>query len=180
MLELMRRQGYAATSVKEVAEAALAPTGSLYHYFPHGKQQIATAALRTSASAYAALIPLHFQPHEDLSDGLRSLFQAAAVDLRDSGWLTLCPVGSVASEVAGTDPNLRYVCGEVFSGWIDEASAYFVDRGVSPRSARSFVTAVLAGLEGAFVMARTLRTTEPLEVARDALTAYLESLTRAD
>ncbi len=44
--KLFRRQGYAATGINEIADAAGAPKGSLYHYFPDGKDQIAEAAVR--------------------------------------------------------------------------------------------------------------------------------------
>ena len=32
--ELLRRQGYAATGVKQIVAAAQAPFGSIYHFFP--------------------------------------------------------------------------------------------------------------------------------------------------
>jgi AcrR family transcriptional regulator len=38
--ELFRRQGYSATGVKQIVEAAQAPFGSLYHFFPGGKEQL--------------------------------------------------------------------------------------------------------------------------------------------
>ena len=46
--ELMRRQGYAATGVKQIVTAAQAPFGSLYHHFPGGKEQLGAEAIRTS------------------------------------------------------------------------------------------------------------------------------------
>ena len=36
--ELFRRQGYAATGVKQIVTDAQAPFGSLYHFFPGGKE----------------------------------------------------------------------------------------------------------------------------------------------
>ncbi|EMR5821762.1 TetR/AcrR family transcriptional regulator, partial [Acinetobacter baumannii] len=44
-LDLLRTQGLAATSVREVAKHAQAPLGSTYHYFPDGKSQIVKEAL---------------------------------------------------------------------------------------------------------------------------------------
>ncbi|MGV7591984.1 TetR/AcrR family transcriptional regulator, partial [Mycobacterium kansasii] len=50
MGELLRRQGYGATTVKQLTEAAGATMGSLYHHFPGGKPEVAAAALRSSGA----------------------------------------------------------------------------------------------------------------------------------
>ena len=47
--ELLRDRGYAGTGLKAISATAGAPLGSLYHHFPHGKQEMAAAALRHAA-----------------------------------------------------------------------------------------------------------------------------------
>ena len=42
MGELLRRQGYGATTVKQLTEAAGATMGSLYHHFPGGTGDVGT------------------------------------------------------------------------------------------------------------------------------------------
>jgi TetR/AcrR family transcriptional repressor of lmrAB and yxaGH operons len=42
---LFRRQGYAGTGVNDIVALSGAPKGSLYHYFPKGKEQIAEEAV---------------------------------------------------------------------------------------------------------------------------------------
>ena len=44
--ELFRLQGYNATGVKKIVTAAQAPFGSLYHFFPGGKEQLGADTLR--------------------------------------------------------------------------------------------------------------------------------------
>ena len=55
--DLMRRQGYAATGVKQIVTAAQAPFGSLYHHFPGGKEQLGAEAIRASGRALRAADP---------------------------------------------------------------------------------------------------------------------------
>src|SRR5215211_8556575 len=43
--DMISRRGLNATSVRELAKHARAPLGSTYHYFPGGKQQVATEAV---------------------------------------------------------------------------------------------------------------------------------------
>src|ERR1700693_3676029 len=53
--ELFRRQGYAGTGLKQVVAQAGAPCGSLYHFFPEGKEQLADEVLRTGGRFFLAL-----------------------------------------------------------------------------------------------------------------------------
>jgi hypothetical protein len=71
-------------------------------------------------------------------------------------------VASVAAEVADTIEDLRDTAADVFTGWLDGGTAYFVSRGLPEDAARDLTVALVAALEGAFVLVRTLRDTEPL------------------
>jgi AcrR family transcriptional regulator len=176
MAELMRTQGYAGTSVKQLTVAASAPMGSLYHHFPEGKPQIAAAALRTSGAAYLQLLPLLFDADEDLCEAIPAAFASAAEQIEQTGWMNMCPVGTVAGEVADSEPGLREVAAEVIASWIDEGADYFARRGLPAPDARELILAVLAALEGAFVLSRTLRSTEPLHAAGRSLRARVEQM----
>lgn len=56
--ELFRRQGFHGTSLKDVAAGSGAPTGSIYHFFPGGKTELAEASLLESGAAYQQLFEL--------------------------------------------------------------------------------------------------------------------------
>ena len=53
--ELFRRQGYNGTGVKQIVAAANAPFGSIYHFFPGGKEQLAAETIRASGQLYIQL-----------------------------------------------------------------------------------------------------------------------------
>jgi AcrR family transcriptional regulator len=163
--ELFRRQGYSATGVKQIVTAAQAPFGSLYHFFPGGKEELGAAAVRTSGALYAQLIPAVFDPAPDPVTGVRTFFAAAAEHLRETGFEDACPIATVALEVSSTSETMRAACAEVFESWIRLGAARFEQAGVDPATARELTIAMLAALEGAFVLARAARDTEPLRVA---------------
>lgn len=71
----------------------------------------------------------------------------------------------VAGETADSEPALREVAAEVFGSWVDGTSALFALRGLADADARDLAFAVISALEGAFVLARTLRSDEPLIAA---------------
>lgn len=170
--ELFRRQGYSATGVKAIVTAARAPFGSLYHHFPGGKEQLGAEAVRRSGELYARLGPAILGPAPDPVTGVRTFFRQAGEDLRDSGWEDACPIATVALETASTSEPMRVACADVFEGWIAGLAAYFASAGVEDHArARELATAMIAALEGAFVLARAMRTTEPLEVAGETVAA---------
>lgn len=160
--ELMRVKGFGAVAMKDVVAASGAPIGSLYHHFPGGKTQIAREALVAAGAAYGLLIPTLMAPHDDLGEGVEAVFVQAATDMAEAGFANMCPVGSVAAEVADTVEELREATAAVFTDWVDGGTAYFASRGLSTTAAREVTVSIVTALEGAFIVARTLRNTEPL------------------
>lgn len=163
--ELFRHQGFAGTGVKQIVAEASAPFGSLYHFFPGGKEQLGEEAIRWSGAIYGQLIDAFFIPGADPVAATREFFSAAAQTLRDTDYADACPIATVALEVSSTSEPMRKACAEVFDGWIDGATERLVDSGLPRKRSRALAISMLASLEGAFVLARALRTTEPIEVA---------------
>jgi AcrR family transcriptional regulator len=167
--ELMRHRGYAAVGMKDIAAASGAPIGSLYHHFRDGKVQIAREALVNAGAAYAMLIPSVVDAYTDLGAALEGVFDQAADDMAATGYANMCPIASVAAEVADTVEELRGVTAAVFTSWLDGGTAYFTARGLAPATARQVTVALVGALEGAFLLSRTLRDVEPLRAAGRAL-----------
>jgi AcrR family transcriptional regulator len=167
--ELMRRKGYSAVGMKDIAEASGAPIGSLYHHFRGGKVQIVREALINAGHAYALLIPSIVDDYTDLGAAIEGVFTQAAEDMASTGFANMCPVTSVATEIADTVEELRETSASVFAGWVDGGTTYFTARGLDEPRAREVTLALIAALEGAFVLARTLRNTEPLLASGRAL-----------
>jgi AcrR family transcriptional regulator len=163
--ELMRHKGYGAVGMKDIAEASGAPIGSLYHHFRGGKVQIVGEALINAGQAYALLIPSIVDEYTDLGAAIDGIFTQAAEDMAATGFANMCPVASIAAEVADTVEELRETSAGVFTDWVDGGTAYFHARGLDEPRAREVTLALIGALEGAFVLARTLRSTEPLLAA---------------
>jgi AcrR family transcriptional regulator len=167
--ELMRHKGYGAVGMKDIAQASGAPIGSLYHHFRGGKVQIAREALINAGAAYGLLIPSIVGEYTDLGEAIEGLFAQAAEDTAGTGFANMCPVASVAAEVADTVEELRQTSAAVFESWVDGGTSYFQARGLDESQARELTLALVGALEGAFVLARTLRSAEPLLAVGRAL-----------
>ena len=178
--ELFRLRGYNATGVKQIVEAAQAPFGSLYHFFPGGKEQLGAESIRVSGALYEQLIPAVFDFAPDLVTGVRNFFAGAAEHLRATDYADACPIATIALEVSSSSEPMREACAEVFESWIAAGAARHEGAGLTREEARELTIAILCGLEGAFVLARALRTTEPLEIAGEvAARAVQDALERA-
>jgi AcrR family transcriptional regulator len=173
--ELFRRQGFTGTGVKQIVSEASAPFGSLYHFFPGGKAQLGAEVIRHSGALYGQLIEAFFPPGCEPVSATRAFFAGAAQTLVETDYADACPIATVALEVSSTSEPLREACAEVFDAWIESAAARFVEAGVPRRRARALAVTLLCSLEGAFVLARALRTTEPLRSAGEACAASVRA-----
>jgi AcrR family transcriptional regulator len=178
--ELFRRQGYSATGVKQIVTAAKAPFGSVYHFFPGGKEQLGAEAIRHSGKLYEQLIPVVFDSAPDLVTAIRAFFTGAAAHMVETDYADACPIATVALEVSSSSEPLREACADVFESWIAAGSERHEAAGITPERSRELTIAMIAALEGAFVLARALRSTEPLEIAgalaADAVQAAVDAV----
>ena len=163
--ELFRRQGYAGTGVKQIVTDADAPFGSLYHFFPGGKEQLAAETIRWSGEMYIQLFAGIAAEAPDVLGAVEQFFIGAAETLRETDYADACPIATVALEVASTSEPLRLATAEVFESWIAAAAAYFTAAGIDAVRSRELAITMLSLLEGAFVFCRALRSTEPLMLA---------------
>jgi AcrR family transcriptional regulator len=172
--ELFRKHGYNATGVKQIVTAAQAPFASLYHFFPGGKEELGAEAIRLSGALYELLIPAVFDPAPDLPTGVRNFFAGAAAHLEETDYADACPIATIALETSSTSEPLRQACADVFERWIAAGAARHEDGGFTHAQSRELTIAMLAALEGAFVLARAMRTTEPLHTAGEMVASAVE------
>ncbi len=163
--ELFRRQGYAGTGVKQIVTLAGAPFGSLYHFFPGGKEDLGCETIRTSGRLYTQLFAAIALEAPDVLTAVHDFFAGAAETLRETDYADACPIATVALEVASTSEPLREATAEVFAEWIDGATRYFAFAGIPRERSRELAFAMLCLLEGAFIFSRAMRSTESLHVA---------------
>lgn len=174
--ELFRRQGYTGTGVKQIVAEAKAPFGSLYHHFPGGKEELGAEVIRYSGAIYAQLLPAVFDVAPDLVTGVRMFFAGAAEHLVETDYEDACPIATVALEVASTNEPLRMATADVFESWIAAGAERFAaETDLSKARARELTISFIAALEGAFVLARALRSTEPLRLAGETVAAEVEA-----
>jgi len=174
--ELFRRQGYAGTGVKAILAASQAPYGSLYHFFPGGKEELGVAALRNGGETYRELVEVMFPPGADVVAATQAFFEGAAAVVAATDYADACPIATVALEVASTSEPMREAAAEAFESWLAVLTDRFVAAGIEAGRARELAIELFCAIEGAFLLSRTTRRTEALAVAGGAAA---ESVARA-
>ena len=156
-LELFRRHGYNGTSLKQVTTAAGAPTGSLYHHFPGGKDDLTRVVLEIAGATYGELLEAIWLPDVHPVEGITTFFDAAADVLEETDFIDPCPIGTVAREVASTNDRLRDTANGVFDGWIARAEGRLIGSGLDTDAAAALALMLVAAIEGGFIIGRTAR-----------------------
>lgn len=160
--ELFRSQGFNGTSLKQVSQSAAAPTGSVYHFFPGGKDELGIAVVRESGASYQLLFELIADEANDIAEAVGAMFDGAADALEQTDFIDLCPIGNIAREVASTHDGVRKATVDVFDGWTDAVASRLRAAGVDEPSATSLANTVIAAIEGGFILARARRSCDSL------------------
>lgn len=177
--ELFRRHGYASTGMKQIVERANAPFGSVYHFFPGGKEQIGEEVVRWSGAQYLELIALIFDAAPNVATATSDFFLGAAFTVSESGYADACPIATLALEVASTNDTLRQATADVFESWVADVARRYVAAGIGRARARALAELAFCALEGAFLLSRATRDVTPIKTAgRFVSTAVRQELRR--
>lgn len=166
---MLRRRGFTATSVRELAKHSGAPLGSTYHHFPGGKSEVATEAVRFADDLTRRTLTAKLA--EGPRAGLAAFIDTWRGILRDSGFEAGCPVLAVAVDGHPDAAAARQAAADAFAHWSGLLTASLTDRGVDHGRARRIATLVIASVEGAVVMCRAERSVRPLDEVAAVLDA---------
>jgi AcrR family transcriptional regulator len=172
--ELFRKYGYNGTGLKQIVTHANAPFGSVYHFFPGGKEQLGEEVIRRSGEMYMEIVLAVFNGAPDIVSGVRDAFLGAAEVLRQTDYEDACPIATVALEVASSNDTLRQATADVFGMWIERAASPLIDAGVPKKRAHELAVVFIQLLEGGFLLSRAAHNTDALEIAGRTATALVK------
>lgn len=166
-ITLFRERGVAATSLRDVVEHSGAPRGSIYHHFPGGKAELATAATVKAGEFISGLLDPAVDPG-DLVAGFAGYWSSA---LAKSQFTRGCPV---AAGALSDEPAARAAAGHAFAAWQRAIAGALEARGTAADRAAALATLAVSAIEGALVIARAQASTTPLETVTRELRSLLE------
>ena len=167
--DLFAERGIAGTSVDEVLAAAKAGKGQFYHYF-RNRDELAAAAVGYRCA----------QVVDGLTEALGDVSSMAGLEQALAGFiagfeqagLPGCPIGTLATEVAGRNEAARMQAAAGFDAWerlLADALERMRQRGELRADAQPAVlaTGLLASIEGGMVLSQTRKDVASLRIAVD-------------
>ena len=176
--ELFRRQGYHGTSLSQISDASGATTGSIYHFFPGGKEALAVAVIEATGEVYRELFESIVAEAADPATAFIDFCSGAAAVLEETDFIDPCPIGTIAREVASCNEPLREAAQRAFESWIAAARAHLEAAGVRADVAAELAALFVSSVEGMFVLSRTRRDTAVLHAAGRHFAALVERAAR--
>ena len=173
----MRGAGLAGASTGAVLAASGAPRGSLYHYFPDGKQQVVREALVTYGVRVRQYIEATLAAAAQPGDKVRALFAAVARRLEAAEFRESCAAGAVSLDLRADDEAVRERVAAEFASWIDAIASHLPI--ADPVRRQSFAGLMLTAIEGGYVRGRAERSTRALDEAAEWLAPLAEQIAQA-
>ena len=176
--DLVLARGYGGTSLDDIRAGTSTSKSQLFHYFPGGKGDLvhALAELQAERVLDAQRPWLDTLDTWDAWTGWRSAVLAHYGSQPHWG----CPIGALASELAGRDPVRAAEVAAHMDRWVGHLRAG-VERMRAAGTLRSDVDpdhlalAMFAALQGGLLLTQTMHSLEPLRAALDGALAALRS-----
>ncbi len=157
---LLHEQGFARTSLADVAALAGVPLGNVYYYFKT-KDAIAEAVIASHEADLRMMFSNWIAKHREPRARLRQLIRAPldASSVVQFG----CPHGSLCQELEklGARAPLAKAAGRLLEVYLEFAEEQFRIAGLG-REARARATDLVASIQGTLLLAHTMRSRELL------------------
>lgn len=170
---LLEKQGYHGTGLNEIVKESGSPKGSLYHYFPAGKEQIVAEAVLESGRETAERILIELKAGGSASKAVADFVLNIAEHVELSGFAAGSPLTSVAMETATQSERINLACREAYAllqvAFTERLSEY----GFTKTKAGELATFIVASIEGGIILSRTNHTADPLRLVAKQLKVLL-------
>ncbi|MBK3404774.1 TetR/AcrR family transcriptional regulator [Methylorubrum populi] len=152
LAEVFREHGYEGASLSLISKATGLGKGSLYHFFPGGKEEMAVAVLAEIDGWFEANV---FRPLRETNDpraAVATMFATTAEYFRSGR--RVCLVGALSL----SDARDRFAgrLRDYFARWVEALTAALARAGHGPEAAGAIAEEAVGGIQGAVVLARAL------------------------
>lgn len=150
LVAALRRRGYDATTMADLAAASGLDKASLYHHFPGGKADIARAAMLAVVEGFQRGAVKAERAGTPPAERLERQFSLLRAYFGDPSQVCLMASLAASDRDEQTAEDLR----AVFEGWIGALASTLRAAGIARGEARRRAEEAVALIEGALIVAR--------------------------
>ncbi len=155
LAEVFRTRGFEGASLSAITKQTGLGKGSLYHFFPGGKEEMAHVVLAEIREWFETQV---FKPLREESDPLQAIDQMLRhVETYFESGQRVCLVGAFA--LGDVRDKFATHVNSYFKTWIRDLSAALTRTGVPKKEARARAEAAVLNIQGAIVLTRSLNDT---------------------
>ncbi|HKP78227.1 MAG TPA: TetR/AcrR family transcriptional regulator [Phenylobacterium sp.] len=150
--EVFREHGYEGASLTLIEAATGLGKGSLYHFFPDGKEQMAAEVIADIAVWFEENLFSELAGRNGRDDSIEAMFDLVCDYFRSGR--RVCLVGVLAL----SDGRDRFAARlrSYFVRWVEALTLALARAGVEIETATALAEEIVQGLQGAIVLARAL------------------------
>lgn len=149
--EIFRECGFSGTSLSAITNRTGLGKGSLYHFFPKGKTEMAEAVLNDIDQWFEEHVFLLLREAEDPIVGIGIMFKEVNRYFQSGN--RICLVGAFALD--NTRDQFSDKVYAYFKAWIDALTIALKRSGLSHKEAITVAEDVVTSIQGALVLARS-------------------------
>jgi AcrR family transcriptional regulator len=158
----VRERGVHGVGVREIVDHAGGSRGSLGRYFPGGKTQLVSEALDLAVAELSDVTNEALANAKTLPEAIGVIVAPWRALLVEHDYAQGCPLAATVIDASDND-ELRTHVSELIAQWQASVTDVYLKFGAPESTAGDEATALLAGIEGALVLARARRSTQPLD-----------------
>jgi TetR/AcrR family transcriptional repressor of lmrAB and yxaGH operons len=168
--DLLEKQGYHGTGLNEIVKESGTPKGSLYYYFPEGKEQITAEAVLQSGRVVSERIRTGLGTSSSARKAIQDFILLIAENVERSGFAAGGPLTAVAMETATQSERINLACREAYGLLQSAFKEKLLENGFPEIRAQELATFIVASIEGGIILSRVSHTADPLRLVAKQLT----------
>jgi TetR/AcrR family transcriptional regulator, lmrAB and yxaGH operons repressor len=171
---LFQLQGYHGTGLNHILKESGAPKGSLYYYFPDGKEQLAVESVRMTAEHVRERIKRGLDQKTDAIEAIQGFIEKMAEQYQSDDSQEGVPIAAVALETALFSEPIRQACQSGYESFQQVFTEKLLQSGYEESRARELGVVINSMIEGAFLLSFTKGNNAPLLLAAKNIPALLK------
>lgn len=169
LAEVFREHGYEGASLALIGKATGLGKGSLYHFFPNGKEEMVRAVLDDIGQWFEDAVYSPLRNESDVNGAIGAML--ASTDRYFRSGRRVCLVGALA--VANTRDLFAQAIRGYFVAWVNALQSALIRQGREADQSRILAEEAVLAIQGAIVLSRAMDDPAVFQRAIDRLRGRL-------